>query len=123
MVEVNASAEPLLSESTAKFVVMSNVLGGIRDYDRGGWLAPDAHEDAALAVMGREKKLRAPRPLDADVRRLLRIAWQTELAARVSEAYDDDMLRRVAAQTLPVAILLRGVQRSPGNDFGRRSRM
>lgn len=34
--------------------------------------------------------------------RLLRIAWQTELAARASDVYDDDMLRRVAAQTLPV---------------------
>jgi hypothetical protein len=102
MVDAGINSEPPLSESTAKFVVMSNVLGGIRDYDRGGWLAPDAYEDAALAVMQRGKKMHAPRPLDADVRRLLRIAWQTELAARVGEAYDDDMLRRVAAQTLPV---------------------
>src|SRR5207253_2822808 len=45
---------------------------------------------------------RTPRALDKEVRRLLRIAWQTELSARVSDAYDDTMLRRVAAQTLPV---------------------
>jgi hypothetical protein len=102
VVEAAANPDPPLNQFTAKFVVMSNVLGGIRDYDCGGWLAPGAHEDAALAVMQRGKKLRAPRPLDMNVRRLLRIAWQTELAARVSEAYDDGMLRRVAAQTLPV---------------------
>jgi hypothetical protein len=93
---------PGLNESKAKFVVISNVLGGIRDYDCGGWLEPEAHEDVAMAVMQQGRKLNLPRPLNGDVGRLLRIAWQTELAARVSDAYDDDMLRRVAAQTLPV---------------------
>jgi hypothetical protein len=93
---------PALNEPKARFVVMSNVLGGIRDYDCGGWLEPDAHEDVAMAVMQHRKKLSPPRPLNKDVGRLLRIAWQTELAARVSDVYDDDMLRRVAAQTLPV---------------------
>jgi hypothetical protein len=93
---------PALTEAKAKFVVMSNVLGGIRDYDCGGWLAPEAHEDAAMEVMRHGRRLRALRPLDREVGRLLRIAWRTELAARVSDAYDDDMLRRVAAQTLPV---------------------
>jgi hypothetical protein len=91
-----------LNESKAKFVVISNVLGGIRDYDCGGWREPEAHEDVAIAVMQHGKKLGLPRDLSRDVGRLLRIAWQTELAARVSDAYDDDMLRRVAAQTLPV---------------------
>lgn len=90
-----------LTEPTAKFVVMSNVLGGIRDYDCGGWLGPDAHEDAALAIM-QQKRSGPSRPLDRKVSRLLRISWQTELAARVSNAYDDAMLRRVSAQTLPV---------------------
>jgi len=51
MVEAVADPDSPLNEAKAKFVVMSNVLGGIRDYDRGGWLAPDAHDDAALAVM------------------------------------------------------------------------
>lgn len=91
-----------LTEAKAKFVVMSNVFGGIRDYDCGGWLEPEAHEDAAMAVMRHGRSLNILRPLDREVGRLLRIAWQTELAARVSDAYDDDMLRRVAAQTLPV---------------------
>lgn len=92
----------VLSESKAKFVVISNVLGAIQDHDCGGWMAPDAHEDAAMAIMQHGKKLATRRPLSKDVGRLLRIAWQTELAARVSDAYDDAMLRRVAAQTLPV---------------------
>jgi hypothetical protein len=48
------------------------------------------------------KTQRVLRTLDRSVGRLLRIAWQTELAARVSDAYDDEMLRRAAAQTLPV---------------------
>lgn len=50
----------------------------------------------------RSGKTLAPRILGKEGRRLLRIAWQSELAARVSDVYDDDMLRRVAAQTLPV---------------------
>jgi hypothetical protein len=100
--EAFVESELPLNESTAKFVVISNVLGGIRDFDCGGWLAPEAHGDAALAVMKHGKILPALRPLDRNVGRLLRIAWQTELAARVTDAYDDDMLRRVAAQTLPV---------------------
>jgi hypothetical protein len=102
VIQVVIESTPVLTEATAKFVVMSNVLGGIRDYDRGGWFAPDAHEKAATAVIRQGKAPGAPRVLGKDVRRLLRIAWQTELAARVSDAYDDDMLRRVAAQTLPV---------------------
>jgi len=92
-----------LTEAKAKFVVISNVLGGIREYDRGGWLSgKDAHAQAAVAVMQSGKPVAAPRVLGKEVGRLLRIALQTELAARVSDVYDDDMLRRVAAQTLPV---------------------
>lgn len=100
----DVGSEPVspLSEFKAKFVVISNVLGGIRDYDCGGWRAPDAHQDVAMAVMQHRKKLDFPRPLDRNVGRLLRIAWQTELAGRVSNAYNDAMLLRVAAQTLPV---------------------
>ena len=99
-----AVVEPFspIDDSKVRFVVISNVLGAIQDYDCGGWKAPDPHEDAAMAIMRHGKKLNVPRPLNKAVGRLLRIAWQTELAARVSNAYDDDMLRRVAAQTLPV---------------------
>ena len=102
VIKMVVTPAPALTEAKAKFVVMSNVLGGLRDYDRGGWLGPEAHEQAAMAVLSHLKPPLILRPLDKEVTRLLRIAWQTELAARVSDAYDDDMLRRVAAQTLPV---------------------
>ena len=39
MVEAVADADSPLNEAKAKFIVMSNVLGGIRDYDHGGWLS------------------------------------------------------------------------------------
>ena len=107
---------PGLNESKAKFVVISNVLGGIRDYDCGSWLEPEAHEDVAMAVMQHGRRSSLPRPLNRDVGRLLRIAWQTELAARVSDAYDDDMLRRVAAQTLPVQSYYAVFNAARGND-------
>jgi hypothetical protein len=55
---------PGLNESKAKFVVISNVLGGIRDYDCGSWLEPEAHEDVAMAVMQQGRKLNLPRPLN-----------------------------------------------------------
>jgi len=42
------------------------------------------------------------RALDREASRLLRIAWHTELAARVGDEFDDPTLRRAAAQTLPV---------------------
>jgi hypothetical protein len=74
VVEVVAEPVSPISESKAKFVVMSNILGGIRDYDCGGWLAPEAHEDVAMAVMRCGKKPDVLRPLNKDVRRLLRIA-------------------------------------------------
>jgi hypothetical protein len=105
MIETTMAPASELTEAKAKFVVMSNVLGGIRDYDRGGWLVgQDAHAKAAAAVMRSGKTLAAPRVLGKEIGRLLRIVWQTELAARVSDVYDDDMLRRVAAQTLPVQV-------------------
>jgi hypothetical protein len=95
---------PALTEATAKFVAVSNVLGGIREYDNGGWRDdPALHNKAAAAIAKSGKPPSGqPKDLTKDAGRFLRIAWQTELAARVSDVYDDDMLRRVAAQTLPV---------------------
>ncbi len=91
-----------LDEPTARFITVSNVLGRIRNYDHGSLLDKDLHEKIARSVPSRGK---SPQPLKVMSRndgRLLRIAWQTELAARVSNEYDDDLLRRVGAQTLPV---------------------
>ncbi|WP_142162923.1 hypothetical protein [Cellulomonas sp. SLBN-39] len=45
---------------------------------------------------------RTRRPISADAATLLRIAWQTELAARVGAQFDDDALRLATLPTLPV---------------------
>jgi hypothetical protein len=91
---------PPLDQATAKFTSISNALGGIREYDHGGLVNPALHDDVANNLPRRARQqLRA---LDRDSARQLRIAWQTELSARVNDQFDDDLLRRVAAQTLPV---------------------
>lgn len=95
------STSPALDPATAKFISISNVLGGIQRFDRGSFTTRDMRPKIASALAGTRK----PGPFRALTRpnaRQLRIAWQTELAARVSDQIDDDMLRRVSAQTLPV---------------------
>jgi hypothetical protein len=91
-----------LDEPTARFVTVSNVLAGIRNYDHGGLLDSELHRKVATSVLGRGRSPQPLRTIGRDEKRLLRIAWQTELAARVTDEYDDEMLRRVGAQTLPV---------------------
>lgn len=93
---------PDLTEPTAKFIAISNVLHGIQNHDHGRWRDADLHAKVASRVVKTGKRPGQLRPMVGDAKRCLRIAWQTELAARVSDIYDDDMLRRVAAQTLPV---------------------
>lgn len=52
VIEVAIAPASELGEAKAKFVVMSNALGGIRDYDRGGWLVgQDAHGTSAANRM------------------------------------------------------------------------
>lgn len=52
MIDVTMAPASELTEAKAKFVVISNVLGGIRDYDRGGWLVGrPAHVKAFDAVI------------------------------------------------------------------------
>lgn len=92
---------PDLTEATATFVVMSNVLGGIRNHDEGGWWGGPCHADAAVHVLG-SLPTKTVKPVPSEAARLLRIGWQTELSAEVVNEIDDDLLRRVAAQTLPV---------------------
>ncbi|MEU7918074.1 hypothetical protein [Micromonospora zamorensis] len=90
-----------LTESTAKFIAVANVLAGVERYasncGEAGYtlLESEARQVAATPVNG-------ARELSSRVISRLRIAWQTELAARVGDALDDPVLRRVAAQTLPV---------------------
>ncbi len=97
---ITLSFPPSLDPATAKFTSISNVLDGVREYDHGGLVNPHLQQDAARTL---PRRSRPPlRQLDRDSARRLRIAWQTELSARVNDQFDDDLLRRVAAQTLPV---------------------
>lgn len=101
MVKVVLTTVPALDSATAKFISVSNVLGGVRSYDRETLTGVNMRPKIAASVAAGRKP--APlRVLDKDAKRHLRIAWQTELAARVNDQLDDDMLRRVSAQTLPV---------------------
>lgn len=92
---------PELTHSTAKFVSIANSVAGLRDYATqcAGQVSTSPYE---ASVILRSVQPRSRRPLPTDAGRYLRIAWQTELAARVGDALDDQVLRRVAAQTLPV---------------------
>lgn len=92
---------PELTDATATFVAMGNVLGGIQNYDNSGGYSGPCHAAAASHVLG-SLKLKSPKPVPKEAGRLLRIGWQTELAAEVVNEIDDDLLRRVSAQTLPV---------------------
>jgi len=89
-----------LTDSEARLISKSRVLGGIRDYDR------ERSGDRDLRAMGAEDIAQGPVrrrvPLSPDAANLLRIAWQTELAARVGAQFDDDALRIATLPTLPV---------------------
>jgi hypothetical protein len=121
MIQVSMQSTPALTEATAKFVVMGNGFGGIWRYDQGGLARPrvaTGGRGGALVRYG--KKTRTSRALDKQVRRLLRIAWQAELAARVSDAYDDGMLRCVAARTLLVQAYYAVLERLPTSTAAQR---
>lgn len=89
-----------LTEEMARFLSRANCLAAIHSY------TADEHGDPPHESMSLElkSKLRARqrRSLSPAAAGLLRIAWQTELAARFASAFEDPALKRVSAQTLPV---------------------
>jgi hypothetical protein len=92
-----------LSEDAARFLVIGRCADGIRQFaaDRYG---PDPHQVAAgmAAALAAATPQRSRRPLAPPAARLLRIAWQHELAARLGDAFDDATMRRAMAHNLPV---------------------
>lgn len=84
----------------AKFIAMSRMLDGARRLDwqlSGGELFEE--------VVAREVAAQTPRrrrQLTPDAEGLLRIAWQMELTARVSEQIDDEGMRLAGLASLPV---------------------
>ena len=89
-----------LTEETAKFVARANCVDAVRRYTEGQY-GGDVHRALATAVAARVRVGRR-RVLLPGTQRLLRVAWQTEAAARFADASDDSLLQRVSAQTLPV---------------------
>lgn len=78
------------------------MLGGIADY-AAQQIQPGldlAHTEARQITTRR--RVKKSQDLTAEASRLLRIAWQHELAARLAEMIDDPTVRRVVAQTLPM---------------------
>lgn len=75
----------------------------------------------AMAVADRIKVDRR-RTLDTDVARLLRISWQTELAAGFASAFNEPALKRISAQTLPINVYyaMFNMQRAMGRVRGTR---
>ncbi|HEY8083525.1 MAG TPA: hypothetical protein VIE64_08255 [Solirubrobacterales bacterium] len=101
---INLSSERIevdpLTDETANFIALANVLDGIREH---GLRVHNANHDSTLVTHLNQKVGNVQtRPLEADAQRLLRVAWQTELAARLSESFDDPDLRRIGALSLPM---------------------
>src|SRR4051794_8347029 len=99
-IAINFAAEQELTEDLARFIARANCLAGIQYliYEHHG---PEPHTSMAVetAALIEVKKRRS---LDNQARRLLRVAWQTELASRLGSAFHDPALQRVSSQTLPV---------------------
>lgn len=93
-------SEPV-SEAQAKFISMSRVSGGLHDYDWSIAGGVDPRIGGARRVAASPIRSNR-RPLPASAARLLRIAWQTELAARLGDQLDDPGHRLATLQTLPV---------------------
>lgn len=91
--------EPL-DEAKAKFIGMSRLTHGIRRFDWEQTGGEDVRDVGARLLASRPYKVR--RPIPASATKLLRVAWQTELAARLGEQLDDPGLRLATLQTLPV---------------------
>ncbi|MCU1363643.1 MAG: hypothetical protein JWM55_1471 [Acidimicrobiaceae bacterium] len=101
-----------LDANTAKFISISNLLAGIQDFAQGGNLDPNINIESARKIFARG--IQPVRTLTPHAKRMLRISWHTELAARIldnvlaaSGVPDPDLLttlRRVSAQTLPVQV-------------------
>jgi hypothetical protein len=94
-----ALPEPLTGEK-AKFISMSRVVNGVREYDWSAAKGEDVREVFARQLATKPFKQR--RPIPATASQLLRVAWQTELTARLGEQLDEPGLRLATLQTLPV---------------------
>jgi hypothetical protein len=98
--DVSRAGAPELTEEMARFLSRANCLAAIRAYTL------EEHGDPPHGSIVEEmvaRPFKSPRrQLSSSAAGLLRIAWQTELAARFALGFDDPKLKRIGAQTLPV---------------------
>jgi hypothetical protein len=99
---VTFEPEEPLSEAKAKFISMSRVVLGIQDCDWASAQGVDVREAAAAKLASRPFKAR--HTISSNAPRLLRVAWQMELAARLGQQLDDPGLRQATLPTLPVQV-------------------
>lgn len=92
-------AEPI-SEAQAKFTAMSRVVSGMRAFDTKA--ADGSPFVNHLAGEIARRPFTSRRSIEKPAVKALRVAWQTELAARIGEQLDDPGLRLATLQTLPV---------------------
>ena len=90
-----------LTEDVARFIGRANCLAGIEAliYQHH---SDEPHLSIAVETASMVSGGKRCGRLDGAVHRLLRVAWQTELASRLGSAFDEPGLLRVTSQTLPV---------------------
>jgi hypothetical protein len=98
--DVSGAGASELTEEMARFLSRANCLAAIRDFtfEEHG----DPPHASIVSKTGSSRPRISGRPFPPAAEGLLRIAWQTELAARFALGFDDPILKRVGAQTLPV---------------------
>lgn len=99
---VTAAMEDELTPGKAKFIGLSRVIRGLSDYNAKAAAGLDVRDAVARTALAQRTRQRRGLPRDAS--RLLRIAWQTELVARLGEQLDDPGLRQATLQTLPIQV-------------------
>jgi hypothetical protein len=89
-----------LSEDAARFLAIGRCADGIRRFAAAQYGADGIPAGMAAALAAKMPR-RNRRPLAPPAARLLRIAWQHELAARLGDVFDDPTMRRAMAHNLP----------------------
>lgn len=100
MAALTVLEEESVTEAEAKFIAMSRVVSGMQAYDMHA--AQGATFNDHLANVVAERPFKSRRSMSKAAIAALRVAWQTELAARLGEQLDDPGLRLATLQTLPV---------------------
>lgn len=94
--DLSGAGAAQLTEEMARFLGRANSLAAIKTFTEEEHGDPP-HESIASELRSRLRN-RQRRAVSSHAANLLRIAWQTELAARFASAIDDPALKRISAQ-------------------------